>query len=210
MRKLILAGLRTLILMAVTVWGYRGGLPARDLPASRTRLKVGIFVDGRSVAVMEITRALEEKGLPAAAGAAQAGIEVGTFTKKDASAGKFYDYDVLFFGGGHHEYDWLSLAARMHVVEYVQQRGGGAIFSFGRCGCTNRSILRPLFPEIAYAHARVRGTGIIVQDKHHPITEGLPERFLTPYWDHGVLELGTDGKALTIDTRSCCQSSRGA
>lgn len=152
--------------------------------------RVGIFSqDSRDVAVSEISRTLEEKGMT-----------VRTFSAKDVSQGKIYDCDVLYFGGGWNCYDWLDLSGRMHLVEYVETRGGGVIFSMFRCGWAARSGIRPIFPEIAQAYNKSNGPGIIVADKTHPVTKGLPERFMTPYWDHAVMRMGPQGRVLVVDT----------
>ncbi|MDD5678798.1 MAG: HEAT repeat domain-containing protein [Kiritimatiellae bacterium] len=161
------------------------GLTGLDAEA---KLKVGLFMDNRTVAIPEITRALTEQGL-----------EVGTFTTQDASAGKIYQFDVLFFGGGWSAYDWLDLSGRMHVVEFAQARGGGVIFSMFRCGWASRSGIRPIFPEVAAAYNKVNGPGLVVVDRDHPITKGLPEKFMTPYMDHAVMRLGPNGRALALD-----------
>ncbi|MDD5678726.1 MAG: HEAT repeat domain-containing protein [Kiritimatiellae bacterium] len=166
--------------------------------------KVGVFSqNARDVAVKEITRTLEEKGM-----------EAGTFTGKDVSAGKIYDYDVLFFGGGWSGYDWLNLQGRMHLVEFVQKRGGGVIFSMFRCGVAARSSIRPIFPEIAWAYNKSNGPGIIIADKNHPIAQGLPEKFMTPFNDHAVMRLGPDGEVVARDSNddvaiACGQVGKG-
>lgn len=100
----------------------------------------------------------------------------------------------------------------MYLVEFVEKRGGGVIFSSFRCGVL-RSLIRPIFPEVAYAWRKVNGAGLRVV-RRHPITEGLPEKFLTTYCDHGVLRLGARGVAPAIDmsgevASACSEVGRG-
>ncbi|MFA7516969.1 MAG: HEAT repeat domain-containing protein [Candidatus Ratteibacteria bacterium] len=167
-------------------------------------IRVGIFSENRQdVAVTEISHTLKEKGM-----------EVRTLTKKDINEGKIYDCDALFFGGGWNQYNWLDLSGRIHLVEYVESRGGGVIFSIFRCGWAARSGIRPLFPEVAQAYNKSNGPGIIVTDQTHPIMKGFPERFMTPYYDHAVMRMGSQGKVLAVDTNgdvaiACGESGRG-
>ncbi|MDD5677108.1 MAG: HEAT repeat domain-containing protein [Kiritimatiellae bacterium] len=158
-----------------------------EASGEKAKLKAGIFVG--SVAVPEIVRTLTEQGM-----------EVATFTAKDVSEGKIHQFDVLFFGGGWNGYDWLDLPGRMQLVEFVQARGGGVIFSMFRCGVAARSSIRPSFPEIAWAYNKVNGPGIIIADTNHPIVKGLPEKFMAPFWDHAVMQLGPEGTIIARDT----------
>ncbi|MDD5678722.1 MAG: hypothetical protein PHW60_12165 [Kiritimatiellae bacterium] len=90
-------------------------------------IKVGLFKDGRPLALDELAKTLTVEG-----------IETEIFTSADVSKGNIYRYDVLYFGGGWNAYDWLDLNGRMHIVEFVQNRGGGVIFSMFRCGWAAR------------------------------------------------------------------------
>ncbi|MFA7257670.1 MAG: HEAT repeat domain-containing protein, partial [Kiritimatiellales bacterium] len=166
-------------------------------------LKVGLFKDKGSVALNELSKALNA-----------AGHETDTFGAADASEGRIYDYDVLFFGGGWNSYDWLDLNARMQVVEFVRNRGGGAIFSMFRCGWAGRSGIRPLFPEIAWADNKVNLEGIGITLTNHPVVLGLPPEFNTPATDHAVLRLGPEGEVLARNTNgdiviACGQAGKG-
>jgi hypothetical protein len=171
------------------------GIAVSGFGAEKTQ--VGIFTGNRSAATEQIAQALTAEG-----------FEVGFFKEPDVSGGKIYGYDALFFGGGWSQYEWLDLKARMHLVEYVEKRGGGVIFSMFRCGWAGRSGIRPSFPEIAQAYNKTNGPGILVTDRNHPITKSLPERFMTPYWDHAVMRLGPNGKTLAVDNNGeialCC------
>lgn len=181
-----------------------GMLSAANSSYGETKTKVGIFSQNqRDVAVKEITRTLEEKGM-----------ETGTFNSKDVSEGKIYEYDVLFFGGGWSCYDWLDMKGRMHLVEFVQNRGGGVVFSMFRCGVAARSSIRPAFPEIAWAYNKSNGPGIVIADTNHPIVKGLPEKFMTPFWDHAVMRLGPEGRIVARDSNddisiACGQVGKG-
>ncbi|MDD5677897.1 MAG: HEAT repeat domain-containing protein [Kiritimatiellae bacterium] len=180
MNKLLLAALGVVVMISMADGAYAGA-----------KIKVGIFSQNQraDTALKEIIRTLEEKGM-----------ETGTFNSQDVSAGKIYDYDVLFFGGGWNGYDWLTLQGRMHLVEFVQQRGGGVIFSMFRCGCAAKSSIRPIFPEIAQAYNKSNGPEIIMADTNHPIAKGLPKEFATPFWDHAVLRLGPEGEIIALDS----------
>ncbi|PIV64421.1 MAG: hypothetical protein COS11_02265 [bacterium (Candidatus Ratteibacteria) CG01_land_8_20_14_3_00_40_19] len=180
-RLIVVFSLSLSILMGITGSGYAG-----------EKIKAGIFSqDKGNVAVKEIARALEDKG-----------IKVDTFKSKDVSEGKIYNYDVLFFGGGWSCYNWLDLQGRMHLVEFVQKRGGGVIFSMFRCGSAARSLIRPIFPEVAYAYNKSNGPGIMVVDKKHPVMRGIPEKFMTSFWDHAVMRIGPEGEVLAVDTNN--------
>jgi hypothetical protein len=172
-------------------------LGAAGFAGAAEKPKIGIFIGGGSAATEEIKRTLQEEG-----------FETVLFNEQDISGGKIYDCDALFFGGGWSQYDWLDLKARMSLVEYVEKRGGGVIFSMFRCGWAGRSGIRPIFPEIAQAYNKSNGPGMVVVDKTHPITKGLPEKFMTPFWDHAVMKLGPNGKTLVIDSGDevalCC------
>ena len=153
------------------------------------KVRVGIFEDNNSKAVKSIERTLTESGM-----------EPRIVTRKDMEAGKIYDCDVLFFGGGWGAYFWLKMEGSMHVVEFVEQRGGGVVFSMFRCGTVARSMIRPMFPDVADAYNKVNSRGLIVKDAAHPVMEGLPGRYLLPFWDHAVLRLGPQGHALAVNT----------
>ncbi|MFA7463023.1 MAG: hypothetical protein WCY59_07770 [Anaerovoracaceae bacterium] len=116
---------------------------------------------------------------------------------------------MLYFGGGWTSYDWLDLAGRMQVVEFVENRGGGVIFSMFRCGWS-RSGIRPIFPEVAEAYNKANGPGIVVVDTNHPIARNLPEKFMTPYFDHTVMRLGAEGKILAVDNNNDITIACGA
>ena len=151
-------------------------------------LTVGVFGDRRSIAKEVVAQALKEKG-----------VETRLFSARDVSAGKVHDCGVLFFGGGWGSYDWVDVNGRTQLVEFVQKRGGGVIFSMFRCGAAARGLIRPIFPEVAYAYNKANGPGLVVTDKAHPIVEGLPAEFMTPYWDHAVLRLGSEGRMVASD-----------
>ncbi|MDD5679422.1 MAG: HEAT repeat domain-containing protein [Kiritimatiellae bacterium] len=152
-------------------------------------MKVGLFKDNRSVALAELAKTLNA-----------AGMETETFTAADAAKGNIYGYDVLFFGGGWNVYDWLDLDGRMHVVEFVQNRGGGVIFSMFRCGWAGRSGIRPIFPEIAWGYNKSNVEGSIMVATNHPIAKGLPKEFMTPGTDHAVMRLGPEGEIIARDS----------
>jgi len=173
-----------------------------DLCAGET-LKVGIFTGSGSVATGEVARLLKEEGM-----------EAYLFSPKDLSKGNIYAYDVLYFGGGWKESNWTDLAGRMHIVEYARARGCGVIFSSFRCGCSARTSIRTIFPEIGEGKNKCNTTEMIVTDKTHPITQGLPERFMHPFWDHTVMKVGPDGKVLAVDggenvTLLCGETGKG-
>jgi len=161
--------------------------PIRD--AGAEAIKVGIFDNYRSIARELVASVLKEQG-----------FEARLIKARDISAGKLYDCDVMFFGGGWSGYNWVDLKGRMHLVEFVQKRGCGVIFSMFRCGSAARSMIRPIFPEVANAYNKANGKGLIVVGKEHPIAAGLPEQFVTPYWDHAVLKLGLHGRMIVKDT----------
>ncbi|MDD5599641.1 MAG: hypothetical protein PHV82_16975, partial [Victivallaceae bacterium] len=144
------------------------------------KIKVGVFIDQKAVAVESICRTLEKQGM-----------EAEKIKTEDIEKGNIYDLDVIYFGGGFSRYDWLSLKARMHLVEFTEKRGGGIIFSMFRCGGATRSLIRPIFPEIAHAYRKANGFGVTVVNKNHPVTKNLPVQFYTPFWDHAVLEVGS-------------------
>ena len=173
--------------MAVLVLWAAGLAPVPDADAETIR--VGVFDDHRSAPKEIVAAALKEQG-----------FEAVLLKSRDISAGKLYDCDVMYFGGGWSSYNWIDLKGRMHLVEFVQKRGGGVIFSMFRCGSAARSMIRPIFPEVANAYNKANGKAMVVVDREHPIAAGLPEEFATPYWDHAVLRLGLDGRMIVKDT----------
>ena len=173
-------------LAVLALWAV-GLLPIANVDAEA--IKVGIFNNHRSIARELVASVLKEQG-----------FEARLIKSRDISAGKLYDCDVMYFGGGWSGYNWVDLKGRMHLVEFVQKRGCGVISSMFRCGSAARSMMRPVFPEVANAYNKANGKGLIVVDTAHPITAGLPEKFVTPYWDHAVLKLGLHGRVLVKDT----------
>ena len=184
------------------------GLAICMLAASSVRaepLRVGVFSDSHAMAVKSIQAELEANGYTTA---------IITASRKSDEFTAIYDCDVLFFGGGWGTYNWLPLSDRIHLVEFVEQRGGGVIFSMFRCGTTARAIIRPLFPDVADGYNKVNSRRIIVTDAKHPIMQGLPREFLLPLWDHAVMRLGPQGRALAVDTGgevsiACGNAGRG-
>ncbi|MDD5678374.1 MAG: HEAT repeat domain-containing protein [Kiritimatiellae bacterium] len=166
-------------------------------------MKIGLFKDGHSVALDELAKTLNAEG-----------IETEVFTAADAAKGNIFRYDVLYFGGGWGTYDWLDLDGRMNVVEFAQNRGGGVIFSMFRCGWAARSGIRPIFPEVAEAYNKANGRLIEVVAKDHPLTKGLPGKWLQTYNDCASLRLGPEGIALAVDgggrvTWCCGEAGKG-
>jgi hypothetical protein len=154
-------------------------------------LRVGVFSGPEAMAVKSIQAELEANGYATA---------IITISRNNDEFAAIYDCDVLFFGGGWGCYDWIPASDRVHLVEFVEQRGGGVIFSMFRCGTTARAIIRPLFPDVADGYNKVNSRGIIVTDVAHPIMQGLPREFLLPFWDHAVMRLGPQGRVLAVDT----------
>ena len=128
-------------------------------------IKVGIFENSRSIARQVVADALKEQG-----------IETRFINNRDISAGKLYDCDVMYFGGGWSGYNWVDLKGRIHLVEFVQKRGCGVIFSMFRCGSAARSMIRPIFPEVANAYSKANGKAMEVVEKSHPIAAGPMRR----------------------------------
>jgi len=177
--------MRTALGSLLAIGLFLGGAADR---ADAGGLKVGLFKGRRADAIEEIAKTLAEEGM-----------QPHFFSPKDLAEGRIYAYDVLFFGGGWKVSNWTSLAGRMHLVEYVQGRGCGVVFSAFRCGCSARTSIRTIFPEIGEGENKVNASGMIIRDKAHPVTEGLPGRFAHPYWDHTVMKVGPDGQVLATD-----------
>lgn len=153
------------------------------------KIKVGIYAgDRRTCANKELAETLESSGE----------FETGTYTNPDVLNGKIYQYDVLILTGGFNSgHKWASLPYRLIYTEYVQ-RGFGMMANGFRTGWV-RTTAQHFFPEVGGAINKVNARALIVTDKTHPVTQGLPERFEHDYWDHCVMQVGPKGKTLMVD-----------
>jgi len=153
------------------------------------KIKVGIYAgDRRTCANKELGETLEKTGE----------FETGTYTGKDVLDGKIYQYDVLILTGGFNSgHTWATLPYRLMYTEYVH-RGFGMMATGFRTGWV-RTTAQHFFPEVGGAINKVNARALILKDKTHPVTQGLPERFEHDYWDHCVMQVGPKGKTLMVD-----------
>lgn len=100
--------------------------------------------------------------------------------------------DVLYVGSTS-----LEQPDQIKSIKIFVACGGGVIFNHSSCG---RYCPETIFPDIAAKVVDRRDdTILMILDKSHPITQGLPAEYSHAFNDHLYLEPGPEGKTIIVD-----------